>query len=399
MVVDASHRLLELTLVPLPVPVKPGQPATASGTLLVQTGVSDALVYVDGKPRSRTDRSGSLTLPLDARSHEVRVERNGYESPVPQKVTIADGSKQSLVFNLAVRSAKLDLRGAPAGVEIRIGGKSLGITNGSSTFLFPSPVTPGDQPLLVTLALSSRAIQQRFEPGQTAHLEWRDIMPAAPAPTSPTPEMLERQQWDRVRNTSDIEQLRAFLRSYPGGPHARETESRLSDILWAGVDQGNLDAVRRFVKENPDSSHRADGQRIIDQLEERARTEQAKLDSAKKQDLARQEAAARQDQLRKHQAFEALSQFDAALQKKRKGDIKATWPSASTQFLDAVGLSGVRMSLNVREEDVRLLQTSGEATAQGSLVRTVNGTTNSQKVTFVLRMDGSSWVIVSARFE
>jgi hypothetical protein len=403
-VVDRSPALVDLTLVPLPPPAAdPGQPKVATGTLLVRAGVPDALVYIDGAARSRTDHSGLLTLSLEAKSHEVRVERNGYETPAPRKVTISEGSQQSVVFSPALLAAKLELRGAPAGVEVRAGRKVLGVTDGSAAFVFPSSVTPGDQPLQVTIASTSRSTQQRFEPGQTLRLEWKDVAPGAPTPavpTAPTSETLERSQWDRVRNTSDVEQLRAFLRSYPSGPHAREAETHIADTQWNALDQTSIEAVRNFLRDNPESSHRSEAQRIVDQLEERIRTaEQAKQDLARKQESARQEASAKQDQQRRHDVFEAVKQLATAVQGKRARDIRAIWPKATALFLESVGMSGVKMSLNAKEEDVRFLQEPDQAIVQGSLVRNVNGTINTQKATLTLRKTGGAWTVENARFE
>jgi len=221
------------------------------------------------------------------------VERNGYETPAPRRVTISEGSQQSVLFSPALLAAKLELRGAPAGVEVRAGRKLLGVTDGSVAFVFPSSVAPGDQPLQVTVDLTSRSIPERFEPGQTLRLAWKDVAPVSPAPAAPTapiaptPEMLERSQWDRVRNTSDVEQLRAFLRSYPSGPHAKEAETHISDIQWSALDQTSVEAIRNFLKDNPESSHRSEAQRIVDQLEERIRSaEQAKQDLVRKQESA-----------------------------------------------------------------------------------------------------------------
>ena len=77
-VVSESNRLVDLRLVPVPAP--PPAVGVQTGTLVVRAGVPDALVYIDGTPQSsRTDQSGSATFQLEAKAHEVRVERNDYE--------------------------------------------------------------------------------------------------------------------------------------------------------------------------------------------------------------------------------------------------------------------------------------------------------------------------------
>ena len=302
-VFDTSTRLVDLTLQPAPLPpARPGVPPPASGTLVVQARVPDALVYVDNVPRGRTGKDGSLSLPLDATMHEVHVERTGYERPAAQRIRIAVGAEQTLVVNLVLQGAKLELRGAPRGVEVRVGGTRLGSTNGSPDYIFPTPVKPGDQAVEVTAGPLNRTVQRRFEAGQTLLLDWGDVAPAAPASPPPTAEAIEAADWNRV-NTSDPaqvraylrnhttgahakaaealldilvwaatnkdspESLRAYLREFSSGSHASEANRRIADLVWNGVDQNKSEEVRKFLAENPDSPHKADAQRIIDQLE------------------------------------------------------------------------------------------------------------------------------------
>ena len=68
----------------------------AATTLVVSTGVPDALVYVDNVPQpARTDQSGTATLSLEAKGHEVRVERTQYNRPPAQRVTNLHGQVRS----------------------------------------------------------------------------------------------------------------------------------------------------------------------------------------------------------------------------------------------------------------------------------------------------------------
>ena len=98
--------------------------------------------------------------------------------------------------------------------------------------------------------------------------------------------------------------------SHPNGAHAREAATRLADLSWSAVNQTDLDAVRRFVRDNPDNPHRSDAQRILDKFEAdqkdrlaQEREKQQKLEQAKL-DLAKQEQA-KQEQIRVEQARQA----------------------------------------------------------------------------------------------
>lgn len=266
----------------------------------------------------------------------------------------------------------------------------------------PSPLTLGQAPpVTATRAIqtavpadrppsfdsANRAIQQRIEPRQTAHLDRKDVAPTPTTPPPPTAEMLEEQQWDRVRATSDFEQLKAFLRSFPNGTHAKEAEAHIADFEWRAVDQTNIEAVRKFLKDNPANPHHSEGQKIVDQFMERTRLE-----------LAKQEASARQEQLGKQQVIQAVNQLATAIQGKKVRDVKAIWPGTSPLFLESVGRSGAKMSLTAREEDVRFLQPD-RATVQCNLVSIANGITKAQKATLILHNSGGAWTVENAKFE
>ena len=96
---------INLTMQPLnsaasaPPPPSDLKPAP-TGTLVVQAGVPDALVSVDRTLRGHTDGRGSLSLPLEAKSYQVRVEKPGYQTPREQQVDIASGASQRLTFSL-----------------------------------------------------------------------------------------------------------------------------------------------------------------------------------------------------------------------------------------------------------------------------------------------------------
>jgi hypothetical protein len=176
---NASQRVYTLSLAPLPPPASQPNPASpATGSVVVQAGVPDATVSVDGTARSHTDQYGYVTLPLDAGKHEVRVEKNGYEKAV-REIAVASGSQLTETFRLKPQLARLQVDGAPPGVDIHIGGASLGVTDGSQSFVFPAPIAPGDQFLEVTMGSGKRTVQQHFDAGQTQRLRWDAIAPAS----------------------------------------------------------------------------------------------------------------------------------------------------------------------------------------------------------------------------
>jgi hypothetical protein len=209
----------------------------------------------------------------------------------------------------------------------------------------------------------------------------------------------------------DVAQLRGYLTNHPTGSHANEAASRIADLAWKAVDQSNLEAVRRFTRENPDNLHKTEAQKILDQFDaeqqRRAKQEQAKLDQAKldqaKIDQAKLDQAkleqAKQDQLRKQQVLDTLKQLGVALQRKRANEVKGLWAGASQVFLDSLRSPQVEMSLSAREEDIQFPQGPDRAVAQCDLGVKAGGSQKHQRATFTLRNVGGSWKIDQMKVE
>jgi serine/threonine-protein kinase len=99
-----SHRSKQVVVAPSaqtgeakqPVPI----PAAPSGTLMIQSNVDGAEVFVDGPIKGFTQSDGSLTLPLDPGTHSIRFVKPGYEDVPPSTVTITANKQETLHFTL-----------------------------------------------------------------------------------------------------------------------------------------------------------------------------------------------------------------------------------------------------------------------------------------------------------
>ena len=347
---NKGSRIVDLTLQPVaPIQPPPGDAPKPIGTLIVRAGIPDALVYINGEARSRTDKSGSLILPLEAKTYEVRVERIGYESPSPRKIAVATGGRQSVSFTLVPLPVKIEVT--------------------------------------------------------------KEVPPAQPPP--PNPEAIERQDWERIRNSVDVAQLRGFIGTHPNGAHAREAISRIADLAWTAVNKADIDSVRKFARENPENPHKPEAQRLLDKYDsdqkdklaqerdKQQKQEQAKLELEKqeqikqariKEDLAKQ-TVAKQEQLRKQEVLAVLKQLDSALQRKRPADVKALWPSVSPAFFDSLRTAQVEMSLNARMEDIQFPQGPDQAIAQCDLATKMSGSVKHQRAILTLRNTGGIWKV------
>jgi hypothetical protein len=399
--VNATHPAeLNLTLRPLP---SPPPPLNTAGKLIVRTGLPDVLVVVDNLPRGRTDLSGTFSLPVEAKTHNVRVERIGYETGREQQVKIAERASETVVFKLISQMATLELRGAPKGVEVSANGTRLGTTDGG---VLTAPVQPGDQSLKLTQGSQSHQIAQRFEPSQIVRLEWSRIAPQPPSiaqlppiaqPSSPPPDS-EAQDWERVRRSLDSVQLQEFLRRYPNGPHAADTRAALARLeegeAWNRVDKTDGEGLRAFLRQYPDGAHKAEAQGAIDQIEKlRIQAEEnAKQERLKQEELERQRAL-QQRTAQERAILEALDRFNAAFEKKDANLLKQIWPGATATYLNAIQ-DAKRTGLTLR------LQQSGEMMISGDTASvSCDQTYTSQRgpgrarFTVTLRNSGGRWFI------
>ena len=92
----------------------------------------------------------------------------------------------------------------------------------------------------------------------------KEVTPVVPPPNR---EAIERQDWERIRNTVDVAQLRGFIGTHPNGAHAREVISRIADLAWSAVNKTDMDSVRKFARENPENPHKTEALRILDKYD------------------------------------------------------------------------------------------------------------------------------------
>jgi serine/threonine-protein kinase len=422
LIVGNDRRLysLDLALKPIVAPPRPGRP---TGTLTVQAGIPDALVLIDSAPAGRTDSNGRFSSLVEATRHTVRVEKNGYQTPMEQRATIAENRSQSILVKLLPQSAKLELRGAPGGVEIRANGTLLGRTDDSGTF--SAAISPGGYLLRITEGSTSRDIDATLTPGQQMMLDWLNVAPVkAPVP-SPKVDIAE-QDWEGARSGSDPARLQAFIDKYPNGPHtseaqsqlgaslwartnqndpqslqayikrfpndprAREAQTRLVELAWNGVDKKDMQALRTFLEQNPDSPHKVEIQSLLDLLEKkRVEAERISLEQARQ--AAQQQAEAKA-------ILAALDRFNLAFEKQKPGELKAIWPGVPKKYLDAMTTPTVVVEIRLTPTAAPVVSgDSASVVCSADSTTTVRGgrpTSGHKSVKVTLRNVRDRWEIV-----
>ncbi|HEX3729830.1 MAG TPA: PEGA domain-containing protein, partial [Opitutaceae bacterium] len=160
--------LVTMSLEPEPPPAPPAGAKT--GVLAIRTGVPESRVMVDGRPAGLTNARGELSATVEVGAHAVRVEKAGYSTEPAQRVTVEAGRTQPLRFDLTPEMGQLQIQGAPAGAEVRLGNGASMKTDGAAAFRMPA--APGQQILQVRTADGARETPVRIEAGGASTVEW-----------------------------------------------------------------------------------------------------------------------------------------------------------------------------------------------------------------------------------
>ncbi len=106
------------------------------GTLVVEAGVDNATVYINGRQFGHTSADGSLRVPLPARQVSVRVEKTGYRRAPVQFAWLEKNRETGLVFNLQplLRTPSLSIAGGIADASVVIDGKAVGHVDANGRF-------------------------------------------------------------------------------------------------------------------------------------------------------------------------------------------------------------------------------------------------------------------------
>ena len=257
--VRAGETTPRITVVLQPEPLKPVDTKAAIGTLVVRAGIPDALVLVDNRPAGRTDRRGEFSTTLEAKAYDVRVEKNNYQGQPEKHVTIASGGSEVLPFTLVPKPGTLELRNAPAGVEVRANTRLLGRTDGSP--VFAREVSPDKLALEMTYQSKNVRASVEIKPGQRSAIDWRTIAPAEPPPPS-----AEAVAWEQARGSSDPAVVQAFINRFPGSEHTGEANKRLDNLVWEGTNLGNSQSLQSYLSRFPSGDHAAQARARISEL-------------------------------------------------------------------------------------------------------------------------------------
>ncbi|HEY4360475.1 MAG TPA: protein kinase [Bryobacteraceae bacterium] len=402
-----------------------------AGTLVVETGQDNVNVFLDNRLQTGVTHDGLMRIPVPVKQYSIRVEKPGFRKPAAQSVDVKKGALERVVFELAPLEAILAIRDAQPGVRLQIDGQSSGVTAGDGTLR--ANVPPGTH----TIDLTKDGYTPRhlagivFDPGATINLGKNDVELAeikAPAlPTQPPPQLppaevkqlpdpraIEAQEWDRLRNSRNLDQLEefrrkypsganseqaarrieqleweslqnsrdtgaldAFVRKYPNGPNTDQARKKIEEIEWAGVNKQNADQIRAFLQRHPGSAQTGE-----------ANTALASLQQGDK--LATDRRA----------ILQVLAQYQSAYSSKNIQDVLKVWPSlaGTTQEKNLRDAFRNSRTIALQLTPNRDAEVSGDS-ATVQCRRTLQQTTDGQplshqdNVAVTLRRNAQTWTI------
>jgi eukaryotic-like serine/threonine-protein kinase len=304
-------------------------PAVKPGTLLVHVPEDGATVLINGRGYAVVS-SKMLRVPLERGEYTVGVEKQGFTPAATQIARIEPDKTQELSFRL-VPAPKM-------------------------TVPTPPPETVSKPP------------------------EAQKELPSAPVITA-------AKRWEQLQSSRDIAVLEEFRRSNPG-QYGDNAARRIEQLEWEHTrGANNVSAVRAFLEKYPSGANAKEARHILQQFEEQAAQETAKLELAKRQAADQRSIA------------ETLRRLEDAYASRNAGTVEAVWPGAPRAlrnlFKDA---KAIEMSLRpvgapVISGDVATVVCQRSVTTTFSNDRRTEPAV--ERITIRLQRSRSGWTIVS----
>ncbi len=146
------------------------------GSVLIQAGVDDATVEVDGKPTKRKTKGGQVLINLGVKMHTIRVLKNGFLEEPAQDIEIKKGETAKLEFHLrpVPTVAGLTIHGAAPGLQVTVDQKHPGTVAGDGSLSLPG-IAPGNHTIDLTDGRRHKQIPREFKAGETLVLGPPDV--------------------------------------------------------------------------------------------------------------------------------------------------------------------------------------------------------------------------------
>jgi hypothetical protein len=246
------------------------------GVLVVQAGIENAAVYLDGRKSGQTGKDGTFRTTLPVQNVAVIVSKPGYVTPGQQIAEVKKNSETGVSFELphVANQGKLLVTGGPVDASISLDGQMIGTLDSNGHFF--AEVAPGDHTVEFAKAgFQSKKVSMSFPTGKTEGLDVDlkaisppslpaavqpavSVAPKQPAPdkppappvsppaepTAPSPDQTD---WPHVRDTKDAAVIEAFLSRYPSSPLADQARQRLQQLQVSSDRNTILSILSRYA--------------------------------------------------------------------------------------------------------------------------------------------------------
>jgi eukaryotic-like serine/threonine-protein kinase len=321
-----------------------------TGTLVIDANESGAKIYIDDRPYHRlTDRG--LRIPLDVARYTIRVEKDGFRSSSPQTIDLAKGEDKQMAFVLEPIRPTLAIAGALPEAQVKVDGRVVGQTDSSGSFR--AEVTPGNHVVELTKQdYSDVRLSLGFAPGRTVRPDRSQIAmsrvvkaPPVAAPATATIESkapeskpTDGQDWDRVRNSNNPDDLEDFIRKHPGSANINDARNRLAQLrsqldaaaarqaeqaAWNRLDKTSKADLQDFLSQYGAGAHAPDARTLIAGIDKQEAEKEKEQEQANRA-LADSQLIAR-----------TLSAYEAAYNAKDLKAIQSVWQEMPKNMADA----------------------------------------------------------------
>jgi hypothetical protein len=232
-----------------------------AGALMVNTGESDAIVYINRHEYGRTNAAGALRIPvLQQGTYAIRVEKPGYQG-VSQQAKVLPNKETQLAFTLqkqvALASQMVVEAGLP-GTRVLIDGFEVGQLPKGGTF--STEVRPGEHTVELDYSgFLAKQVKQDFAAGKKVVIEG-GLKPD-----------VEAAEWKALASVKETGALESFLRRYPNGRFSAAARSMAEELQWnQAKDSRNLVALDTFLRKFPSSQYAPAAHDLVAQLQKEA---------------------------------------------------------------------------------------------------------------------------------
>ena len=325
------------------------------GTLIVETGEDNAKIYLNNQLYRRTSEHGALRITVDVGQYSIRVEKDGFQRPPVQIISVGKGDERRVAMALVPTTSSLYIVGAMPATQVRIDGNTIGETDAAGAFR--AAVQPGTHNIdLVKPGYVTARLVAQFTAGSAFRPEPEQLaMSRIGPPPPPNPVQIEAQDWDRIRGSNNAGDFEAFLNRHSNGAHAAEARNRENQLrqqqqanaarqaeqtVWDATDKSRKASLQDFLSRFGNGAHAQDARTLIsgfDKQEADALASRRAKELQDKERRDREQEAATRGAADEQAVARTIGSFETSFNGMDLRGLQAIWvdiPKATADALD-----------------------------------------------------------------